>query len=114
MGPAKADRSQSILVLVKVRVLKEKELTEYFILHKSSFKAGFCPGERIEFQVSVNNQSNRQVKPMAVELYQQLTFRATNKTNQEKRSVTSIKYFKSVNENTNEVWSDGALVLKNF
>ena len=105
-------QSQQISALKNVIFLSK--LQRPFYLHNQSLfiklKGGYCPGERLEFQVTLNNQSNRQVKPMVVELNQLITFKASNKSKQEKRSVTKSNYFKAIDENTNEVWSDGSLV----
>lgn len=77
----------------------------------SVLKQGYVPGECIVFNANIDNKSNRDVKDVAVDLYQLIHFHATTKTYTERRSVAKIKYPNSIAAQAQAKWDNSVLLI---
>lgn len=77
----------------------------------SVLKQGYVPGERIAFNVNINNKSNKELSDMLVDLYQIIYFHGTTKTYTDKRVVKSIKYPSNIKQHSQINWENSDLLI---
>ena len=74
-------------------------------------KTGFVCGEYLSGDVTINNQSSRDVKPPTIHLYEKLTLHATTRSKTFVRAICSFNLPKSVPSGTSESFNNIGFVI---
>lgn len=69
------------------------------------------PGELIVFNATINNNSNRKIKKMSVNLIKRTTFHSTRKSSKFYQNIAQIDYPNVINERSFETWSNSILLI---
>lgn len=67
-------------------------------------KSGYIPGELIEFELTIENKSNKQIMELTVSLMQKIKLHAGNCTKRCSRRVAMIAYSKKLPPKSVETW----------
>lgn len=70
--------------------------SEPIMANFSITKSGYVPGEGISFKTSLNNKSNKKIKPMTIRLIQKLVFFAQGRSHGSALTVATITFDKFV------------------
>ncbi|CAF0705379.1 unnamed protein product [Brachionus calyciflorus] len=71
-------------------------------------KGGYVPFEKIEFDVNLENKSNRELKEMSVCLVQ--CFKSFKGAFVENKVITSVNYSNRINDNSKQKWTAAIIV----
>jgi hypothetical protein len=72
-------------------------------------KGGYVCGENINFNVTIDNKSSKEIKSCRVQLVQNIIFHTAKKVKKCKRTVISLRYRNRIGPKTQETWSSSAI-----